>query len=213
MRRRFLILAASAPAILSAASRQAAAAARRPRPVPRRLQLRHMSTGARFAGAYHDGNAADPVAMAELSQVLADTRTGAVHPFDPRALDVLWQVARRAQLGGEMLILSGYRTPESNAIAEGAADSQHLRAGALDVHLPAAQITGFGETALAAGLGGVGIYARRGFVHLDSGPVRRWGDVPVLGPDGTVIATAAAKPRPKDRLSLIAEAWASTRGR
>jgi len=28
--------------------------------------------------------------MADLSLVLADRRTGAVRPFDPRAIDVLW---------------------------------------------------------------------------------------------------------------------------
>jgi len=55
---------------------------------------------------------------------------------------------------------------------------------------------------LALGRGGVGIYAQRGFVHLDSGPVRQWGDVPSGG--------AAPRP-PADPLARMAEAWAATR--
>ncbi|MBV1799977.1 YcbK family protein [Siccirubricoccus sp. G192] len=179
-------------------------AARQAGPAPRQLLLRHAATGARFSGTYHDGRAADPAALAEISVVLADSRTGAVHPFDPRAIDILWEVAQRARLRGEFTILSGYRTAATNAAVDGAGDSQHLRAGALDLHVPAERLVGFGETALAMARGGVGIYARRGFVHLDSGPVRRWGDVPSGG------GHAPAAPDP---LARIAEAWAATRGR
>jgi hypothetical protein len=77
--------------VLAAATRPARAAPgaraeRRPAgPAPRRLQVRHAATGARFAGPYHDGRRPDPAAMAELSAVLADARTGAARQFDPRA--------------------------------------------------------------------------------------------------------------------------------
>lgn len=145
--------------------------------------------------------------MAELSDVLADTRSGEVMPFDPLAIEVLWEVARRSGLGGELAILSGYRTPQTNRLVHGAGDSQHLRAGALDVLLPAERLAGFGEQALKLGRGGVGIYGRRNFVHLDSGPVRAWGDLP----EG--VAVAAARPAPADPLARMAEAWAQTRSR
>ena len=168
----------------------------------RRLALRHEATGARFAGPYHDGLAADPIALADISAVLADHHSGAVRAFDPAALDVLWLVARRAGLMGEVAILSGYRTPQTNALVHGAGDSQHLRAAALDVLLPTAAFAPFLETALNLGKGGVGSYPRRGFVHLDSGPPRHWGEV----------TTARAVPR-TDPLARMAEAWAATRGR
>jgi uncharacterized protein YcbK (DUF882 family) len=145
--------------------------------------------------------------MSELSVVLADSRTGAMRPFDPRAIDILWEVARRTMLASsELVVLSGYRTPETNAAVDGAGDSQHLRAGALDVLVTPAQLTSFGEAALALGAGGVGVYQRRSFVHIDSGPVRRWGDV-APGPAGPAGAP------PDDRIARIAEAWASMRGR
>jgi uncharacterized protein YcbK (DUF882 family) len=105
---------------------------------------------------------------------------------------------------GEFVVLSGYRTPETNATVCGAGNSQHLRAGALDVCTPSRRLTELGEAALGLGRGGVGVYARQGFVHLDSGPVRRWGDLP----GGSMSPRA-----PEDLLSRMAEAWAATRQR
>jgi uncharacterized protein YcbK (DUF882 family) len=168
----------------------------------RRLHLRHEATGARFAGPYHNGVVPDPIALADISAVLADHHSGMVRGFDPAALDVLWLVTRRAGLVGEVAVLSGYRTPATNALVDGAGDSQHLRAAAMDVMLPAARLAAFVETALAVGRGGVGSYPRRGFVHLDSGPPRHWGEAALLRP----------APRP-DPLAQMAEAWAATRGR
>lgn len=210
MRRWTLLLAATAvlPLPATAAPR---------RPVLRRLAIRHAATGARFVGPWHDGRTPDPAAMADLSAVLADTRTGDVLPFDPAAIEVLWEVARRAGLGGDLTILSGYRTPQTNYAVHGAGDSQHLRAGAVDVQVAAERLPGFAEQALLLGRGGVGVYAARGFVHLDSGPVRRWGDVPEELA-GVQMAGLGAAGRPRTRLNLtfdplanMAEAWAKTR--
>jgi uncharacterized protein YcbK (DUF882 family) len=218
MKRRALLLGSVASAAFAAVADAAPAvrqgAGRRHRgPPARRVQLRHAHTGARFSGPYHDGRTHDLAAMADLSLVLADSRTGAVRPFDPRAIDVLWEVGQKAGAAGEFLIFSGYRTPETNALVDGAGDSQHLRAAALDVHVPAERMEGFVDTALRLGLGGVGIYAGRGFVHLDSGPVRRWGDIPANAPVAVAARGATAPRAPQDPLARMAEAWAATRGR
>ena len=208
MRRRTLMLAAAAALPLPAL-----AAPRRPAPGLRRLAIRHAATGARFAGAWHDGRFPDPGAMAELSEVLADTRTGAVLPFDPAAIEVLWEVVRRTGLAGDITILSGYRTPQTNYAVHGAGDRQHLRAGAVDVMLAPERLAGFAEQAMLLGRGGVGVYQARGFVHVDSGPVRRWGDVP-----GDLAGLPVDTGRPPTRLNLtfdplasMAEAWGKTR--
>ena len=206
MYRRFLLSAVMAPAILIASGYAAHAGARRPerRLTARRLQIRHAASGARFSGTYHDGRALDPAALADLSVVLADSRTGAVHPFDPQVIDILWAVGQQAGLQGEFVVFSGYRTPETNAIVCGAGNSQHLRGGALDVCAPSRRLADLSDAALALGRGGVGVYAQRGFVHLDSGPVRHWGDVP----SGNVNPGP-----PADPLARMAEAWAATRQR
>lgn len=211
MRRRSLCLAA--PAAIAILPSVARAAPRRPAVSPRRIAIRHAANNSRFAGVWHDGRAADPRAMSELSEVLADTRTGAVMPFDPAAIEILWEVAQRAGLAGEIIILSGYRTPATNYAVHGAGDSQHMRAGALDVMLAPERLAGFGEQAIRLGRGGVGIYGSRGFVHVDSGPVRRWGDVPA---ELQTLPVAAGGPRRRldltfDPVSRLAEAWAKTR--
>ena len=202
MHRRTLLLGAIMPMALAQATPAQAAAGRRAAAPIRRLTLRHAATGARFTGPYHDGLAVDPVALAEISAVLADSRTGAVHAFDPSVLDILWETGQRAGIRGEFMVVSGFRSAETNAAVCGAGNSQHLRAGALDVCVPTAQLAGFSDSALGLRRGGVGVYASKGFVHLDSGPVRRWGDVPG-GP--------AAPSTPQDRLSRMADAWAATR--
>jgi uncharacterized protein YcbK (DUF882 family) len=205
-RRRTVLLTAVGLAAVPGVALAAPAAGRRRQGwdlASRRLRLRHAATGDAFAGVYRNGVAPDPGAMRELSQVLADVRTGTVRAFDPRAIDILWQLGQRERVD-DFVVLSGYRTPWSNAIVEGAPDSQHMRAAALDLTMPAPRLASFAQAALALGAGGVGVYTPRGFVHIDSGPVRRWGDVP--GGDG------GRAPR-VDPLARMAEAWAQTRRR
>lgn len=201
MHRRTLLLGFAAPALIATAEPARAAAGRRLAPAVRRLAIRHAATGARFSGPYHDGRAIDSVALADISAVLADSRTGTIHPFDPAALDFLWETGQRTGTRGEFLIASGFRTRATNTAVHGAGDSQHLRAAAVDVCLPSTQLAGFGATALQMRRGGVGVYTSQSFVHLDSGPVRNWGDVP----------GGRSVPSRQDPLARMAEAWAATR--
>lgn len=170
---------------------------------PRRLSLRHYHTSATFEGPWHDGMAPDPVAMAELSAALADSTLIRPRPFDADALGILWEVAQAARLVGPLVVRSGYRTPAINAAVHGAGDSQHLRAGAIDLEVAGARMRDVAGLARGLGRGGVGVYARRGFVHLDSGPVRHWnGDTPGGGVPAPV----------EDRIGRIAAAWRSQGG-
>jgi uncharacterized protein YcbK (DUF882 family) len=160
---------------------------------PRRLALRHTATGATFAGPWHDGTAPDPMAMHDLSAALADPGCTPPLPFDPDTIALVWQIASRARLG-EIEIHSGYRTPQVNRRVHGAGDSLHVRASAVDLAVPRDRLGMVAEMAVRLGGGGVGVYARRSFVHLDSGPVRRWGD-------------GGEANRREDALARIAEAW------
>ncbi len=190
MKRRLILLAG----VFALASPRLRAAS------PRRLALRHYHTGARFEGPWHDGTAPDPVAMTELSAVLADSATIRPRPFDANALAILADVAEAARLSGPLVVRSGYRTPAINAAVHGAGDSQHLRAGAIDLEVAPSRIQQVGGLALGLARGGVGVYPQRGFVHLDSGPVRHWnGDAPGGGMPAPV----------EDRIGRIAAAWRS----
>jgi uncharacterized protein YcbK (DUF882 family) len=45
---------------------------------------------------------------------------------------------------------------------------------AADVRLPERNAMAIARTAASLQIGGVGLYRRDGFVHLDCGPARRW---------------------------------------
>ena len=55
-----------------------------------------------------------------------------------------------------------------------AKDSFHMKAMAADVRLKSRNIGQISGAAFACNGGGVGIYRRSNFVHMDCGPVRSW---------------------------------------
>lgn len=95
-----------------------------------------------------------------------------------RTVEVLWSVQQyliRAGVSEPLVVHSGYRTPETNAVTEGAAwNSLHMYGRAVDFHM-----RGVGTDELAGicyacpDSGGVGNYAG-GWVHIDTGPKRYW---------------------------------------
>jgi uncharacterized protein YcbK (DUF882 family) len=131
--------------------------------------------------------------MLDLSAALADPGCTPPLPFDPGTIALVWEIASRAGLG-KLDIRSGYRTPLVNRRVHGAEDSLHLRASAIDLGVPRHRLATVAELAQRLGGGGVGVYARRSFLHLDTGAVRRWGD-------------GSPASRREDALARIAEAW------
>ena len=100
-------------------------------------------------------------------------------PMDPRLFDVLNTVATRLDSDEYFEVISGYRAPETNAArARGSRRvsrvSLHMSGMAADVRLPGRQAMAIARLAADMQIGGVGLYRRDGFVHLDCGPVRRW---------------------------------------
>ena len=85
----------------------------------------------------------------------------------PRLVMVLETI--RAHFGAPVVIHSAYRTPQYNAKVNGAAHSQHCYGMAADIsvkgHDPA-EVAAFART-LMPDWGGVGVYAKKGFTHID----------------------------------------------
>jgi len=52
--------------------------------------------------------------------------------------------------------------------------SLHMSGMAADVRLPGRNSLELARVAADMQLGGVGLYRRDGFIHLDCGPARRW---------------------------------------
>jgi uncharacterized protein YcbK (DUF882 family) len=99
--------------------------------------------------------------------------------MDVQLLDYLNQIVNLVGPGKEVHIFSAYRSPRYNdwlvRTGKGAAPkSLHTTGQALDISIPGVRLTQIWRAAEKLGKGGVGNYRRRGFIHIDTGPVRYW---------------------------------------
>src|SRR5882724_8958011 len=106
--------------------------------VARRLQLRNIHTLESLDVEYWRDGAYSAQGLAQVNQVLRDHRDGAVHPIDPQLLDLLHEVARLCECAPVFEVISGYRSPASNAAMHArsngvAAHSLHVEGRAIDV--------------------------------------------------------------------------------
>src|SRR5690349_2135348 len=148
-----------------------------PPPQPHRLNLANPHTGETFSGIYRDDNGPIPRVMDELSVFLRDFHSGEKIAIDVGVLDFLSSVMQ-AVGQSQAMILSAYRTPQTNAMLAKthfgvAENSQHLYGRALDVHF-GDKLADAMKAARAMQRGGVGWYPHSGFMHMDTGPVRNW---------------------------------------
>lgn len=124
----------------------------------------------------------DPDALALADWFMRDWREDEMTQFDPRLLWGLAEIRHRAMQDGHdgvIDIFSGFRTRKTNEMLRRksrsvAEDSFHIKARAVDFSLKNVPTMQLAEIATQTGLGGVGYYAKSGFVHLDTGPQRFW---------------------------------------
>lgn len=165
-------LAALALAPATAAAQAAAGAART-------LRIRRVQTGESFEGVYWRDGRYERDALRRLDVILRDPSMDETTPMDPRLFDVLHTIARHLASDEHYEVISGYRAPETNAARARQSRrvsrvSLHMSGMAADVRLPGRQALGIARAAADLQIGGVGLYRRDGFVHLDCGPARRW---------------------------------------
>lgn len=121
----------------------------------------------------------DPDALREVDRVLRDYHTDEICPIDPEVLNQLHVVRATLETRDAFNVYSGYRSPETNDMyrrmsSRVAEHSYHVKGKAIDLSLPGRELRQVRAVALALASGGVGYYPSSGFVHVDSGPVRRW---------------------------------------
>jgi hypothetical protein len=92
----------------------------------------------------------------------------------PAALDKLQ--ALRDRLGKPLIIRSAYRSPEHNRAVGGAKASKHMDGTAFDIAMRNHDPAAFEAAAREVGFLGFGYYPRSGFMHIDLGPARTWGE-------------------------------------
>lgn len=84
--------------------------------------------------------------------------------------------ALRDQLGKPLIVRSAYRSPEHNGAVGGAKRSKHLIGAAFDIAMENHDPVTFEAAAREVGFLGFGFYPRSGFMHVDLGPERQWGE-------------------------------------
>lgn len=145
----------------------------------RAVKIRRMQTGESFEGIYWRDGRYDREALRRLDIVFRDPSMDEVTPMDPRLFDVLSTVARAVGSEEHFEVISGYRAPETNANRARQSRrvsrvSLHMSGMAADVRLPGRNSLELARVAADMQTGGVGLYRRDGFIHLDCGPARRW---------------------------------------
>jgi uncharacterized protein YcbK (DUF882 family) len=148
-------------------------------PNARRLSFAHTHTGERLSVVYAYGDRRVPEALALLDWLLRDFRDNSMHSIDPALFDQLHALHRITESQAAFEIVSGYRSPATNAMlhrkSDGvAARSLHLVGQAIDLRLPDVPLADLRDAALSLRAGGVGFYRASNFVHLVTGRVRRW---------------------------------------
>ena len=124
-------------------------------------------------GVYRSG------ALKKIKHILRDHRTGDINAIDTRVLDILYTLSRRLDTPDPFHIISGYRSPATNAAlrrknAGVASRSFHTRGMAIDFRVPSCKTNTVHKAAVNLRAGGVGYYPKSDFVHVDCGPVRYW---------------------------------------
>lgn len=182
-RRAFLgIGAAAAASALSPLKAHAGPAASAKKAPVRSLSFFNTHTGERIRTTYCCDGRYEPEALKQLNHILRDFRVNEVKPIDPHLFDLLHELSGTLQTDAPFHIISGYRSPNTNARLREkggahtgvASKSLHMVGKAIDIRLPGVKLDHLRGAARSLKLGGVGYYPSSNFVHVDTGRVRHW---------------------------------------
>ena len=151
----------------------------------------------------------DQAVLDKLNWFCRDWRLNEPTKMDPHLFDIIWEVYRESGSTQPIDVLSGYRSPQTNAMLrrrsrQVAEHSQHMQGKAIDAHFLDVSTGRIRDIAMRMQAGGVGFYPTgiTPWVHIDSGSVRYWprmsrDALTRLFPDGkTVFIPADGQPMP-----------------
>ena len=145
----------------------------------RKLSFYNTHTDEHLEVIYKKGEDYNSQALQKINHIFRDHRADKVHSIDPPLLDYLYDLLTIVDYHGEVHIISGYRSPETNKKLRKnssgvAAGSLHMQGKALDFRLPGVDTKRLRDRALAMKRGGVGYYKKLDFIQIDTGRVRFW---------------------------------------
>jgi uncharacterized protein YcbK (DUF882 family) len=143
------------------------------------LSFAHTHTSERLTVSYFADGAYLPEGLSRLSRLLRDHRSGEEHPIDPALFDMLDDLRVATGTREPFQVISGYRSPQTNATLRSAGRgvakrSLHMDGRAIDVRLADVKSSVLRDAALELKRGGVGYYRSSDFVHVDTGRFRTW---------------------------------------
>jgi uncharacterized protein YcbK (DUF882 family) len=143
------------------------------------LSLAHTHTGERLTVPYFADGDYLAEALSRLNHHLRDHRSGEECAIDPALFDMLNDLRLATGTREPFQVISGYRSPRTNAklrrAGRGVAKrSLHMDGRAIDVRLADVKSSVLRDAALELRRGGVGYYRRSDFIHVDTGRVRTW---------------------------------------
>jgi uncharacterized protein YcbK (DUF882 family) len=145
------------------------------------IDLVHTHRPERIGLVYATGTQYLPESIHHLNWFLRDHYTGDVGFMDPLLFDQMHRIRQLLGTQAAYEVISGYRCPETNDRLRNrrkqsgvARNSLHMEGRAIDVRLMGVPLAELRDAALSLQAGGVGYYASSDFVHLDTGPIRRW---------------------------------------
>lgn len=146
---------------------------------PRSVSLYNIHTGEWVRTVYWADGHYIRDAVRDINWVLRDHHSNEVRPMNAGVLDVLGMLRHRLECHDPFLVVSGYRSPATNAWLHEhssgvAAKSYHIQGMAIDLRCERRELSQVRGAALSLRCGGVGYYPRSDFVHVDCGPVRCW---------------------------------------
>jgi uncharacterized protein YcbK (DUF882 family) len=177
--RRRLFLKLGGAALAAGMAGTAMARVQAPLSAERKLRLYNTHTGEQSNAVYWADGRYQPDGLAEISRLLRDHRSGEVSDINPGLLDLLCILSARLDTKERFQIISGYRSPASNAVLRGqsqgvAKHSLHMDGLAIDLRMPGRNLADVRNAAIDLRGGGVGYYPASDFVHVDVGRVRTW---------------------------------------
>lgn len=141
----------------------------------RRIRLSRAQFGESFSGIYWQDGQYVPEALTEISRLFREPKNGAVKEIDPQLLDGLLALQRQLGTAENFDVLSGFRAPRAGeSEVQAQRTSYHHVGRAADIRLPGRSPQQIFDAARELRIGGVGRYADRSFVHVDTGDVRTW---------------------------------------
>ena len=179
-RRDFLRNSILATAGLSLISTEAFASTRRGHKKSLILHSTHLNQT--FKADYFDGHRYNITGLFQIDKAMMDYRAWQIARIDLKLVELMHEIydfTKRRYGASRIDVLSGYRSPSTNRYlrrhSRGVAKhSYHMKAQAVDIHVPGVRLYKLRSLARSIGMGGVGYYPRSNFVHVDVGPVRSW---------------------------------------